>query len=163
MKYGLLAAALLLAALICSCASLESLVTVKEGWKTQGAEGGLLVACGKVSVDTVYAWDSVKEEAEALLPLLLAEKGCALAADGEAELKAELCLIEREYMEGWETKRSLAAEVRLFDARQTDAAAAPAMPLAAGRALLSGEKSLSSSKVTEKLMRLALEQALAQL
>ena len=75
-------------------------------------------------------------------------------------------LIEREYMENWKTRRSLSVEIfiwkneKVVNSSEIPKTAGDKMPLAAGKALLSGSKSLSSSRVLHNLLKLALSNAL---
>jgi hypothetical protein len=141
-------------ALCASCA--ES--PVKEAWSSAGTFGNGTMAAGKISVDSVTGWDSLEREIAGLLPLLLLEKGYAVAETGtRADFTADVSVIEREYMESWQAKKSLSVEVRIWPARKTS------VPLAAGRAMILGNKSLASSKTTSMLLRSALSKALSAL
>ncbi|MDR0402615.1 MAG: hypothetical protein LBH35_03395 [Treponema sp.] len=139
-------------ALCSSCAGFP----VEEAWSSGGTFGKGTMAAGTIGVDSVTGWDSLEREIAGLLPLLLLENGYA-APDTEngADFTAEVSVIEREYMEGWKIKKSLSVEVRIRDAGGA--------LLAAGRAMLSGNKSLASSTVTNRLLRSALSQALSAL
>jgi hypothetical protein len=135
-----------------SCAA----VPVKEAWSSAGTFSKGTMAAGKISVDSVTGWDSLEREIAGLLPLLFLEKGYAPpGTKSGADFTAEVSVIEREYMEGWKTKRSLSIELRIRGQGDTI--------LAAGRAMLSGNKSLASSNVTSVLLRSALSKALSAL
>jgi hypothetical protein len=141
-------------ALCASCAVFPP--PVREAWSSKGTFGKGTMAAGKLSVDSVTGWDSLEQEIAGLLPLLFLEKGYA-APDTEsgADFTADVSVIEREYMEGWKTKKSLSVELRIRGPGNT--------LLAAGRAMLSGNKSLASSRVTNVLLRAALSKALSAL
>jgi hypothetical protein len=129
---------------------------VKEAWSSKGTFDKGTMAAGKISVDSVTGWDSLEREIAGLLPLLLLEKGYAPPdTESGADFTAEVSVIEREYMEGWKTKRSLSVELRIRGPGDT--------LLAAGRTMLSGNKSLASSTVTNTLLRSALSKALSEL
>jgi hypothetical protein len=127
-----------------------------KGW-TSGPKKIMGTAeLGTIRVDKNEDWDSVEAEAKRLLPLLLAEQGYV---HGTA-YRVNAVLIDREYMENWKTRRSLTAEIRIWKSAEYGE---EKIPLAAGRALLSGKKSLSSSKVLHDLLKLALSRALKAL
>ncbi|MDR2047821.1 MAG: hypothetical protein LBP69_00050 [Treponema sp.] len=129
---------------------------VQEAWSSAGTVRKGTMAAGKISVDSVTGWDSLETEIAGLLPLLLLEKGYA-APDTESgtDFTADVSAIEREYMEGWKTKKSLSIELRIRGRGDVF--------LAAGRAMISGDKSLASSQVTNVLLRSALSKALSAL
>jgi hypothetical protein len=155
MKKSFLLCAMILWA-FCSCAVFPPLFPVSEAWSSEGSFGKGTMAAGTIGVDSVTGWDSLEREISGLLPLLLVEKGYAPPdTENKADFTADVSVIEREYMEGWKTKRSLSVEVRI---RSPGGAL-----LAAGRAMLSGDKSLASSKVTNVLLRSALSKALSAL
>jgi hypothetical protein len=133
-----------------------TVVPVKEAWSSAGTFDKGTMTAGKISVDSVTGWDSLEREIAGLLPLLFLEKGYAPPdAGNEADFTADVSVIEREYMEGWKTKRSLSVELRIRGPGN--------VLLAAGRAMLSGNKSLASSNVTNVLLRSALSKALSAL
>jgi hypothetical protein len=144
-----------LCALCVSCAVFPPLFPHREAWPLSGTFGKGTMTAGKISVDSVGAWGSLEREIAGLLPLLLVEKGYAPGTGGEADRRADVSVIEREYMEGWKTKKSLSVEVRIRS--PNDAL------LAAGRAMVSGDKSFASSNVTNLLVRSALSKALSAL
>jgi hypothetical protein len=153
------AAALCGIALVSSCSSISQAFAFqsKESWSSrEGAVRGT-VSLENINVDTVSNWNSLEREIAGILPLLFLEKGYRFLEKGGTDFTAEVSLIEREYMEGWQTKRSISVELRIWGAEKT------ALPLAAGRAMLSGSKSLASSQTANKLLRVALSQALLSL
>jgi hypothetical protein len=131
-----------------------------------GKELGL-AELGTVRVDKNADWDSVDAEARRLLLLLLSKAGfkqnTAAAAGQKMFYKVDVVLIEREYMENWKTRRSLSAEILIFKNETTGGSNEEKTPLAAGKALLSGTKSLSSSKTLYNLLHLALSNAIKAL
>ena len=120
---------------------------------------------GTVRVDKNADWDSVEAEAGRLLPLLLAEAGYKQAVPAfpqQAKIfTVDVVLVEREYMENWKTRRSLSAEIFIWEGEKNDRK--EKAPLAAGKALLSGRKSLSSSKTLYNLLKASLSNALRAL
>jgi hypothetical protein len=149
---------LLYAAGLCTlCASCAG-SPVKEAWSSAGTFSKGTIAAGTVGVDSVSGRDSLEREIAGLLPLMLLEKGYAPAETGKAaDFTADVSVIEREYMEDWRAKKSLSVEVRIWPAKKT------AVPLAAGRVMVFGNKSLASSKTTSALLRSALSKALSAL
>lgn len=139
-----------------SCASFGIWFPAKESWTSDPPVKGTISA-GRVMADTVSAWESLEREITGMLPLLFMEKGYGFAGRDAALYSADVSLIEREYMEGWQTKRSLSVELRIWGADREGA------PLAAGRAMLSGGKTLASSQVASRLLRLALGEAVRAL
>jgi hypothetical protein len=167
MKKKLLFFGLLTIFVFSSCSTVMTFFPSKKGWISVSEEQLLewkhtdTVRIGKISVDTVSAWDSLEKEIAGLLPLLLLEKG--YRSSEEAKFFVEAFLIEREYMEGWQAKRSLIAEIRLWDDKTVNGSETQRLPIAAGRAVLSGGKSLSSSEIMERLLSGALSEALFKL
>jgi hypothetical protein len=153
MKKSFLLCATVLWVFCSSCAVFPPLFPVNEAWSSAGNFSKGTMAAGTIGVDSLTVWDSLEREITGLLPLLLIEKGYALPdAENTADFTADVSVIEREYMEGWKTTRSLSVEVRI---RNSEGAF-----LAAGRAMLSGDKSFASSQVTNVLLRSALSKAL---
>jgi hypothetical protein len=109
---------------------------------------------GAIRVDKNADWDSVEAETRRLLPLLLSKAGYTHNAEEQEAFTVDAVLIEREYMENWKIRRSLSAEIVIRKNNET---------IAAGKALLTGTKSLSSSKVLHKLLESALNGALKAL
>jgi hypothetical protein len=139
-----------------SCAAFPPIFPHQEAWSSAGTFGRGTMAVGTISVDSITGWDSLEKEIGGLLPLLLVEKGYVPPdTETKADFTADVSLIEREYMEGWKTKRSLSVEVRIRGAGDAI--------LSAGRAMLSGNKSFASSNVTNVLLRSALSKALSAL
>ncbi|MCL1928590.1 MAG: hypothetical protein FWG07_07345 [Treponema sp.] len=131
---------------------------------------------GTIQVDKNADWDSVESETKRLLPLLLAKAGYKQVSQGTAlpeqlpAYKIDAVLIEREYMENWKTRRSLSAEIlvwknEIMENADDVTAGKPGKRtvLAAGKAILSGAKSFSSSKTLHDLLESALSNALRAL
>jgi hypothetical protein len=117
-----------------------------------------------VKTDKVGGWSSVESEATGLLPLLFLERRMkAVGKEEEADYIAELSLREREFHRGWERRSSLSVELRLWSARTAAGEWETALPLAAGRILVQGDESLSSSRTLDRLLRKAVKTAVATL
>ena len=120
-----------------------------------------------VTADRSGGRDSLEKETAVLAPLYFWKKGFRTVALGEyADYAAEINLREREFSAGWRTKRSLTVEVRIWkcvdgDLQPEDAAGK--LPIAAGRIVLTGNKSFSSSKVAGKLLSDAVSKTVKRL
>lgn len=136
-----------------------------EGNGTREILGTLCLAA--VSVDRTGGWASVEKEIRGLAPLLFGERGYRVISAGEgADYAADIRVREREYASGWQTKRSLAVEVRLWPAgvlNPLDGENAATLPLAAGRVTSLGTRSFSSSETTGRMLALAIKKALKPL
>lgn len=148
-----------------SCSTFETWFPAKEGWTSKADIVRGTIAAGNISVDSMSLWESLEREVAGILPLLLLEHGYGYVKDlddkkSPAAYSVDVSLIEREYMEGWQAKRSLSVEVRIWSVENP---AIRTVPLAAGRAMMLGGQSFASSKISAKLLRLALTQALSSL
>jgi len=144
-----------------------------QSWSPLSGEQFGFAELGTIRVDKNADWDSVEAETRRLLPLFLSEAGYKQAAQG-VDLQRQMplyrvdaVLIEREYMENWKTRRSLSAEIVIWKSEtlndQSIHNLAEKTPLAAGKALVSGNKSLSSSKALHDLLKAALTNAIKAL
>jgi hypothetical protein len=104
---------------------------------------------------------SVEREIRGRAPLIFLKQGYLLVPEGETPLyRADIRAIEREYIFGWKTRRSLSMEVFIW---QEGTGPRDPVPLASGRAAGSGQASLSSSTVTDRLLKAAVKRALRAL
>ena len=151
----------------CSCSSLSFDSSQSSQWGRdikkvrQNSKGTVRIL--SVSADRSGEWNSLEREALDLLPLLFSEKSYRVVSQSQAaDYSAEVKLREREFADGWRTKRSLSAEVRIW---ANNAAALLAgdtfepLPLSAGRSLIQGKKSLASSKTLTSMLRKAVRNA----
>jgi hypothetical protein len=155
------------------CTSLP--IPLGKVWSASGEALGT-VRIGIISVDKASGWNSIEGEIRGLMPLLLLEKGYRVSSEpsgaagktgdpagGLADYRMEVTAIEREYLSGWKTQRSISVEVRFW--RNNGEPGGPGdpenvQPLAAGRAMVSGNRSLASSRVLNWLLKMALSKAL---
>jgi hypothetical protein len=142
--------AVLAGGMLASCASLDMPFPSGKSWVQPVSPKGHL-RIGAISADKSSEWNSLEREMAGLLPLLLLEQGYAAAETAGCRIDASV--IEREYLSGWKTKRSLSAEIRIWKEGEEQ-------PFSAGKAMLSGDQSLASSKVLSTLLKLALSKAL---
>ena len=135
-----------------------------EGEDTESAITAHLVS---VTVDRSGGWASVEKEIRGLAPLLFFEQGCRLVPRLEgADYAADIRVREREYAAGWQTRRSLAVEVRLWPAGaflDNQDGAYQGLPCTAGRITSLGDLSFSSSETTGRMLALAIKKALRPL
>jgi len=114
-----------------------------------------------VSAEKSGEWGALEKEVSDLLPLLFSENGYIIVSPNDtAAYSAEVNVREREYPDGWQTKRSLSAEVRLWAG---DGSERRPLPLSAGRALNNGNKSFASSRTLSAMLRKAIKNALGGL
>ena len=112
-----------------------------------------------VSAERSGEWSSLEKEITYLLPLLFSEESYrVVSASAAADYSAEVMVREREFADGWRTKRSLSAELRLW----ADNAYGP-LPLSAGRSLVLGKQTLSSSRTLCSMLRKAVKNAVRAL
>lgn len=121
-----------------------------------------------VHVDRTGGWASIEKETSALAPLYFWNCGYKVVDAGERPVyAAEIHLREREYNLGWNSKRSLAVEVHIWtyeDASDMSAAAhEQKLPVAVGRIVTIGDKTFSSSEITDRLLSKAIGKAAKQL
>jgi hypothetical protein len=149
---------------LASCASLG--FTGTRGWslgKSLGKAGEKAprVRIIRVEAERAGGWIALEEELGALLPLVLLEQGCLVVPPGEeADYAAAVQAREREYTLGWTTRRSLALELRFWAGQGEEPALYNTVPLAAAQVLAGGNRSFSSSRDLNRMLREAVKRAL---
>lgn len=114
-----------------------------------------------VTVDKPVDKASVEKEIRGRAPLVFLKRGYLLVSEEEtAQYRADIRAIEREYIAGWKTRRSLSMEVFIW---KDEEGGWDPVPLASGRAAGTGQASLSSSPVTDRLLTTAVKRALGAL
>jgi hypothetical protein len=154
-----------------ACESLPFNYYLNASWSAPGEDGTRetlgTVRLEEVSVDRSGGWASVEKEIRGLAPLFFWERGYRVVSDGEgADYAAGIRAREREYASGWQTRRSLAMEVRLWPAGAPDGREPGIdgpLPLAAGRVTSGGNRSFSSSETTGRMLAMAIKKALRPL
>jgi hypothetical protein len=142
-----------------SCAGTEGLVETRtRTWVERDALAApQMVYIENITVEAPGVSYAVREELAVIVPLLFFEYAFIVTEDrAEADYSAALFVSERDYLSGWETKKSVALNIIL---RSVGADAA--MPTAAGRTVAHGTQGLSSSKNLETLTRRTIRQAIA--
>ena len=127
-------------------------------WETgtmESARGSIRIV--SVSAEKSGEWGLLEKEVNDLLPLLFfEERYVTVSHDEQADVFAEVTVRERDYIDGWKTRRSLSAEVRIW--ADNDFLSRP-LPLSAGRALSNGRQSFASSKTLSTMLRKAIKNA----
>ena len=142
-----------------SCAVVIPGIPDAQSWSAPvtGTAGSVWIS--SVTVDKASGWISIEKEINDLLPLILLRNNYSAAqSQDDAEIFAEVKVREREYSRGWNMERSISVEV-YFKSGIADNAAI----LSAGRVMVSGSKSLSSSGVLSKMLEQAVNQTVKAL
>ena len=136
----------------CSSLALNS----SEAWtsgRREKAKGSIRII--SVSAERPGDWGSLEKEINAILPLLFYEKSyLVVSSETASDFLADVMVREREYIDGWQTKRSLSAEIRIWDGDGSEP-----LPLAAGRSIIQGKQSLASSKTIAAMLKKAINNA----
>lgn len=164
-----------LGVLFTSCSTMQFFQMHNEAWNTnENARPRAIKNYGKVMLcgTAVYrsgSKDSIQSEINGLAPLLFWKNGlCPVSDLDDAGYIADIRAHEREYMSQWRTKHSLVLEVRIWTAHHVsdNDEAVPngdRLPVSAGRVVSWGNTSLLSSQTTERLLSLAIKNAVRQL
>ena len=152
----------LITAVLGSCASSPFSSNQSRSWtpgKRTKIKGTIRIV--SVSAEKPGEWGALTKEVSDLMPLLFSEKAyLAVSPSQEADYSAEVTVRERDYVNGWKTKHSLSAEVRIWTGAWDGS---DPLPLSAGRVLVQGTKSFSSSKTLSNMLRKATRNALRRL
>jgi hypothetical protein len=110
-----------------------------------------------VSVDRSGEWSSLEKEINDLLPLFFSEESWLVVSSFDTpEYLATVKAREREYLDGWRTRRSLSVEVRIWAVcDEIDGT----LPLSAGRSFVEGTRSFASSAALSDMLRRAVKNA----
>ena len=177
-----------ISAVLLSCEALPINYSRSQSWLISEDSGGkaanklwTTVSLIGVLVDRRGGLDSVEKEVFDLAPLFFWNQGCRMVTGDEQPVyAADIQLREREINLGWRTRRSLAVEVRIWafedaperaalgraapgSAAPEDAPAREKLPLAVGRVVAMGERSLSSSDTTDRMLSKAIGEAIKEL
>jgi hypothetical protein len=162
-----------LAAIFISCESLPLNYYSGSSWSQHNALKRT-IRLEKVFVDRVGGGYSIESEIIGLAPLIFAERGYRHVTKAETadyvetidyiettDYVVDVRAREREFAVGWNTRRSLAMEVRIWPYR--DGTVTGYLPLAAGRIISLGDRSFSSSEITSRMLTLAIRRAVKAL
>jgi hypothetical protein len=147
--------------IVCACGSFPFQWFGTQSWNLESGEHLPSIHIFEISADISGVRTAVEKEITALAPLVFWEQGFVFTETGEAaDYEADICIREREYVSGWKTRRSLAAEARIWRAGERSQGA---LPLAAGRVTSAGDESFSSSKICGRMLTLAIKKAVSAL
>jgi len=163
-------------AILLSCEALPFNYSVKQSWlidssasldSTQEKIRTTMTVLG-VQIDRSGVWDSVEREAASLAPLYFWDQGCrVVSAEEKPQYAAYIWIRERDFNQGWKSKKSLSVEVRIWAYEDAPVNGAPEenhkLPDAVGRVVMTGDTSFSSSNTMGKLLSRAITQAVKQL
>lgn len=150
-------AAVLCLAALGACRTVANPFSGTRSWSAKAGGGqGASIRFIKVSAEKSGGWAFLEQELEAMAPLIFWERGCYFYGDGQkTDYAADLRVREREYTIGWRTKRCLALEIRVWEDRGDNPRRYLTTPLAAAQVISLGNKSLSSSKELNRMLRRA--------
>jgi hypothetical protein len=159
---SLAALPLFLLLLICACSSFTPAFPESQSWSALEADRiAATVWIAPVVLEKAGAWPTAADEAAGLLPLMFLEHNFkAVKEKAGAAYIAALTLREHEIGREWKTRVSLSVELRLWSAGTEADEREHTAPLAAGRVLLQGNQSFSSSKTLSRLLKRAVEKAI---
>jgi hypothetical protein len=157
---------LLFAGLLGSCSSIpySSSSSWNSAMKQRGVSNGetakaVGIVIDAIQVDKVLGAGSIETEMRRIAEMLILEKGFYVTGDADsASFHLKLVGVEREFLQGWQNRRSVSIEAWLWDIHDT---AKP--PFAVGRSVTVGNGSLSSSLELERMLRKALLPVLQQI
>jgi hypothetical protein len=108
-----------------------------------------------ISAERPGDWGSLEKEISALLPLFFSREAfLVVPQEAQADYSADVRVREREYINGWQTRRSLTAEVMIWEGDSLGP-----LPLAAGRSVIQGKQSIASSKTLSAMLKKAVKSA----
>lgn len=140
----------------------------RETSNTAALKKNICIYLEDPQVDKPLATRSVQEELERLARFFLMQVGYEVVqSETEADYRLEIVAVEREFTQGWYLRRSISIEASLWCCRADTLLfdyslpgdkkkSVGTSPVAVGRAVVVGQKSLSSSVDLENLLRKAL-------
>jgi hypothetical protein len=148
--------------LLSSCASFSWMSsTLWDGNKQRGTKpehterASIALGIEHISIDRVLGTTSVQNEMTKLVEMLILESGYRIAYEKDkARYSLAIDAVEREFIQGWQNRRSVSITVWIWDNAAQDSIREK--PIAIGRAVTTGTKSLASSWDLEQLLRKAL-------
>jgi len=133
---------------------------------SRAADKRITINLLKVQVDKTGGMYSLENEVSAIAPLYFWKQGCKVVGKNDnPQYFTQINIREREYPQGWQTKKSLAIEVFFWDNRNSlqDPLPDQTLPAASGRIVSIGERSFSSSDTTSRLLYKAIKLAVKEL
>lgn len=152
--------------LFLSCSTTGIWSTASKSWTANDFSNAIKLSIGEISADKPGGGWSVEREIAEVLPLIFLEHGFVFLPNSEdSEYIVDVCATERDYYDGWKTKKSIAVEVLLWktcDKNNSDVLLGTdrfniETPYAAGRTVANGSLGISSSKNLDALLRLSVK------
>jgi len=173
-KYFQITIVFLLLLILLSCEALPVNYSSGQSWVIPSAtfnkpgKAWTTLMILSVNVDRAGGWDSIEKETAALAPLYFWDRKCRVVpAEEKPSYAAQIYLREREFNVGWKTKKSLVVEVHIWDYEDAPKNGEPVLayklPAAVGRIVVTGDQSLTSSKVTNRLLSRTINKAVRKL
>jgi hypothetical protein len=179
MKYSyFLFFSVLLSGIFLSCKNFPIPKAYNESWYTGAYKSEKQINYGKVYLNRVYVdrsgnRDSIQDEIYDLAKLVFWTNGLNMVSEiTDADFAADIRLHEREYISQWKTKRSLSLELRLWALSEEilnnfllsgDRVFDDALPLAAARAVSTGNRSFLSSYTSGRYLSQVVRNTVKQL
>jgi hypothetical protein len=138
-------------------------ITESSSWSFRpGGETAGTVYIAPVQTDKAGGWSSVENEMSDLLHLFFMERSYRIVSEsGSADFVVETKAREREFIRGWRTVSSLSLELYIKAGGGQEEGSGPA--LAAGKVMVQGGVSFSSSKTLSRMLKKAVNEALQSL
>ena len=116
-----------------------------------------------VETDMTGSGNSIEKESARLLPLLLSEHDYIVTNEKErADYLLKVILLEREYINKWNTINSSIVEVYFYHGKNSSHGENnTTLPIVAVRAINKGSRNMYSSKYLHKMLKNALAKAVA--
>jgi len=173
-KYFQLLIASIFLLILISCEALPVNFTLGQSWFIPSADFKIpgkawtTLTILSVNVDRSGGWDSIEKETAATAPLYFWDSKCRVVpAEESPSYAAQIFIREREFSVGWETKKSLAVEVHIWDyenaPKEGDSILEYRLPAAVGRIIVTGGKSFVSSKTANRILPKAIKKAVRKL
>lgn len=142
----------LLFLLLFSCSTFPFNFASSKSWTVPSEDDFPSMYLGDVLVDKASGWNSIEREIQDLVPLLFSDYGYPFVLNkAEAAYIVDVLAVEREYMSGWKSKRSVAVEIRVYENSGIDEYQ-NTIPVVVGKTTSSGGVSLASSKDLSRLL-----------
>ncbi|GHV22071.1 hypothetical protein FACS189494_08370 [Spirochaetia bacterium] len=152
-----------------SCGTLTMHYKTIETWSMNGdAENYKTIKLGIIAADKPGGSFSIENEIAKILPLVFLENGYVLVNnDSDSDYVVDVYAIERDYFEGWESKKSVSMEVlvwqRNISGSMNVGTNKAEIPVAAGKVIAQGSQGLSVSNNLNNILRKSALNAILQI
>jgi hypothetical protein len=140
--------------LICSCSTFPTdfFFLSSKAWISPSQSDQPSLYLADVLVDKASGWTSIEQETRNILPLLFSDYDYPFTLNqSNADYIVDVQAIEREYLSGWRTKRSIAIEIQIYQNNILDEYHNKP-PIIVAKTTSSSNVSLASSKVLHNLL-----------